>query len=433
MDTTASKRSLLKGIEKDEIWGPVFKMVAQQVEKAFYTGNLNEKYFETILEPERVLRVSIPVVMDNGEIKCFAGYRVQHSTARGPAKGGIRYHPDVTLDEIAALSAWMSFKNALVNIPFGGGKGGIKVDPSKLSHGELIRLTRRYTSGILPLIGPYRDVPAPDVNTNDMIMDVIMDTYSMFQGFTTPSIVTGKSVSLGGSVGRREATGKGVFFVTREFLKIKNKDLEKQKIAIQGFGNVGSVAALSFYDAGAKVCAVTDVSGGLFNKNGLNIQKILKLIQEKKFLKEIKGEGDFIENKDLFELDVDILVPAALERQITEKNAEKIKAFLIVEGANGPTTPEAEKILLDKGIYIIPDILANAGGVIVSYFEWVQDLQYYFWKEKEIFEKLEEILINALKEVIKKSEELKTDLRTSALIIGLSRIIDAIERRGIFP
>jgi len=433
MDTQAGKRSLLKGIEKDEIWGPVFRMVAQQVEKAFIIGNINEKYFETLLEPERVLRVSIPVVMDNGEVKCFAGYRVQHSTARGPAKGGIRFHPNVTLDEVTALSAWMSFKNALVNIPFGGGKGGVKVDPSKLSTGELIRLTRRYTSGILPLIGPYKDVPAPDVNTNQMIMDIIMDTYSMFQGFTTPSIVTGKSISLGGSLGRREATGKGVFFVTREYLRLKNKNLENMKIGVQGFGNVGSVAAMSFFEAGAKVCAVTDVSGGIYNEKGLDIRKISEEIKEKKVLKEIKGYGDFIENKEFFELPFDILIPAALERQITEENADKIKAFLIVEGANGPVTPEAEKILLDKGVSIIPDILANAGGVIVSYFEWVQDLQYYFWKEKEIFEKLGEILINALHSVFQKAEELKTDLRTSALILGISRIIDAIERRGIFP
>ncbi|MEN3045232.1 MAG: Glu/Leu/Phe/Val dehydrogenase [Candidatus Hydrothermales bacterium] len=433
MDTKTGKRSLLEGIGKDEVWGPVFKMVAQQVEKAFEIGKLNEKYFETVLEPERVLRVSIPVVMDDGSIKCFAGYRVQHSTARGPAKGGIRYHPEVTLDEVAALAAWMSFKNALVNLPFGGGKGGVKADPFLLSHGELVRLTRRYTSGILPLIGPYKDVPAPDVNTNDMIMDIIMDTYSMFQGFTTPSIVTGKSVSLGGSVGRREATGKGVFFVTKEFLKLKNKDLEKQKIAIQGFGNVGSIAALSFYEAGAKVCAVTDVSGGIYNEKGLEIKRILKLIEEKKFLKEIKGEGDFIENRELFELDVDILIPAALERQITENNASSIKAFLIVEGANGPVTPEAEDILNEKGAYILPDILANSGGVIVSYFEWVQDLQFYFWKEKEIFEKLEDILRLALNHVIERAEKLKTDFRTAALIIGISRIIDAIERRGIFP
>ncbi|MEN3047040.1 MAG: Glu/Leu/Phe/Val dehydrogenase [Candidatus Hydrothermales bacterium] len=433
MDTKTSKRSLLEEIAKDEVWGPVFKMVAQQVEKAFEVGKLNEKYFETVLEPERVLRVSIPVVMDDESIKCFAGYRVQHSTARGPAKGGIRYHPDVTLDEVAALAAWMSFKNALVNLPFGGGKGGVKVDPALLSQGELVRLTRRYTSGILPLIGPYKDVPAPDVNTNDMIMDVIMDTYSMFQGFTTPSIVTGKSVSLGGSVGRREATGKGVFFVTKEFLKLKNKDLEKQRIAIQGFGNVGSIAALSFYEAGAKVCAVTDISGGIYNEKGLDIKRILKLIEEKKFLKEIKGEGDFIENRELFGLDADILIPAAIERQITEENAPSIKAFLIVEGANGPVTPEAENILLEKGVYILPDILANSGGVIVSYFEWVQDLQYYFWKEKEIFEKLEDILRSALNHVINKAEELKTDFRTAALVIGISRIIDAIERRGIFP
>ena len=433
MDTQAGKRSLLKGIEKDEIWGPVFRMVAQQVEKAFIIGNINEKYFETLLEPERVLRVSIPVVMDNGDIKCFAGYRVQHSTARGPAKGGIRFHPNVTLDEVTALSAWMSFKNALVNIPFGGGKGGVKVEPSKLSTAELIRLTRRYTSGILPLIGPYKDVPAPDVNTNQMIMDIIMDTYSMFQGFTTPSIVTGKSISLGGSLGRREATGKGVFFVTRQYLRLKNKNLENMKIGVQGFGNVGSVAAMSFFEAGAKVCAITDVSGGIYNEKGLDIRKISEEIKEKKVLKEIKGYGDFIENKEFFELPFDILIPAALERQITEENADKIKAFLIVEGANGPVTPEAEKILLDKGVTIIPDILANAGGVIVSYFEWVQDLQYYFWKEKEIFEKLEEILTDALHSVLKKAEELKTDLRTSALILGISRIIDAIEKRGIFP
>ncbi len=433
MDTKTGKGSLLKEIEKDEVWGDVFRMVAQQVEKAFIIGNINEKYFETLLEPERVLRVSIPVVMDNGEIKCFAGYRVQHSTARGPAKGGIRYHPNVTLDEVSALAAWMSFKNALVNIPFGGGKGGIKVNPSDLSEGELIRLTRRYTSGILPLIGPYKDVPAPDVNTNQLIMDVIMDTYSMFQGFTVPSVVTGKSVSLGGSVGRREATGKGVFFVTKEYLELKNKKIENLKIGIQGFGNVGSVAALSFYSAGAKVCAITDVSGGIYNEKGLDINKILNEIKNKKFLKNIKGEGDFIENKELFELPVDVLIPAAIERQITEENADKIKAFLIVEGANGPVTPEAEKILLDKNIVIIPDILANAGGVIVSYFEWVQDLQFYFWKEEEIFEKLEEILKNALHEVIKTSENFKTDLRTSALIIGISRIIDAIEKRGIFP
>lgn len=418
---------------KDELWGPVFNQVVKQVELAFERGKLNDKYLNVVVEPERVLRVSVPVVMDNGEIKTFIGYRVQHSTARGPAKGGIRYHQDVTIDEVAALAAWMTFKTALVNIPFGGAKGGIKVNPYELSKGEITRLTRRYTSGILPLIGPYRDVPAPDVNTGEATMDIIMDTYSMFQGFTVPSIVTGKSVSLGGSLGRRESTGKGVFFVTREYLRLNNESLDDKKIVIQGFGNVGSVAALSFYETGAKVIAVSDVSGSIYNEKGLDIEELLKEIQEKKFLKEVKGKGDFITNKELLTLECDILLPCALERQITEENADDVKCKLIVEGANGPVTPEADEILEDKGIKVLPDVLSNAGGVIVSYFEWVQDLQYHFWKEKEIFEKLEDILKGALYEVLECSEKLKIKYRTAAMIIGVSRVIEAFEKRGIFP
>lgn len=418
-----------------EVCGPIYKIVLSQIERAFEVGKLNEKYLERIKYPEKVLMVNIPVLMDDGKIKSFTGYRVQHSTVRGPAKGGIRYHPDVTMDEVCALAAWMTFKNSLVNVPFGGGKGGVKVDPFKLSESEIIRLTRRYTYEILPIIGPFKDIPAPDVNTTQAIMDIIADTYSVLKGEVfVPSVVTGKSIALEGSRGRVEATGRGVFFVTREFLGMKNKSLEGIKVGIQGFGNVGSHAAIAFCEAGAKVCAITDVSGGIYNENGIDIKSVIEEIKEKKFLKNISNKyGERIENKDLWELKLDILVPAALEKQITEENADKIKAFLIVEGANGPTTPEAEKILLDKGITIIPDILANSGGVIVSYFEWVQNLQFVLWKEEEIHERLNDILVNALKETVSFSEKYKTDLRTAAFILSISRIIDVIERRGIFP
>lgn len=416
--------------------GNVFSMALEQLSSAAKKLKLDQSTYNVLSHCERALIVECPVVMDDGRIESFTGYRVQHSSARGPCKGGIRFHQDVTLDEVMALSMWMTWKCAVVNIPYGGAKGGIQVDPSKLSRDEVRRLTRRYTVSIMPIIGPHRDIPAPDVNTNAQTMSWIMDTVSMFQGSTVLDIVTGKSLDLGGSLGRREATGRGVMFNTLELLKRKNRDPKHTSVAVQGFGNVGSVSADLLHREGCKIVAVSDVTGGYYNPAGLNIPEMLEYCRtSKRNLLEGYDAPNLtkINNEQLLELDVDVLVPAALEKQISVKNADRIKAEFIVEGANGPTTPDAEKLLVQKGKYVVPDILANSGGVVVSYFEWVQSIQSFFWDEEEVNRNLKKVMVNSFKAVWDLAEKEKFDLRNAAMMIAVNRVAKALNERGIFP
>jgi glutamate dehydrogenase (NAD(P)+) len=364
----------------------------------------------------------------------FVGYRCQHSTALGPAKGGIRYHPNVTLDEVQTLAFWMTWKCSLLNLPYGGGKGGVKVDPSKLSKSELERLSRRFFFEISQFVGPHKDIPAPDVNTNPQVMAWYLDTYSMHVGYTALGVVTGKPVELGGSVGRNEATGRGVAVVAAEACKLLGKDISKAKVAVQGFGNVGSFSAKILQEEfGAKIVAVSDVSAAYYDPNGIDINDLIAYRDSNKGLIEGYPKAQRIKHEELFELDVDILVPAALENSITEENADKIKAKLIVEGANGPVTPGADKILHSKGVTIIPDILANAGGVTVSYFEWVQDLQSFFWDLDDVRNKLAKMMRAAFAEVAKTKEKYNTDFRTAAYIVAIDRVAKAVKLRGIYP
>ncbi|MEN6316070.1 MAG: Glu/Leu/Phe/Val dehydrogenase [Clostridiaceae bacterium] len=397
---------------------------------------LVENDYVILKYPERELKVSVPVEMDDGTIKVFEGYRVQHSSSRGPCKGGIRYHQDVDIDEVKALSAWMSFKCAVVNIPYGGAKGAIKVDPKQLSKAELKRLTRRYTAMILPLIGPEKDIPAPDVNTNAEIMGWIMDTYSMFKGYTVPGVVTGKPIDIGGSLGRGEATGRGVMFVTKEILHRMGMPILSTRVAVQGFGNVGGTAAKLMYREGFKIIAISDVTGGLFCKTGLNIDSILEFLKKNngKMLIDYDEAGvTHISNEELLTVDTDVLVPAAMENQINEKIAPLIKAKIVIEAANGPTTIEGDKILEKAGKIVVPDILANAGGVVVSYFEWVQNIQSLMWDEDEVNRTLEKIMIRSFNEVWDKSKEKETTLRMGAYMVAIARIVKAKKIRGVFP
>ncbi|MBC7222277.1 Glu/Leu/Phe/Val dehydrogenase [Candidatus Bipolaricaulota bacterium] len=413
-----------------------YEMFKTQVRLAGTKLGLPPDLLEVIQTPERVLEVSIPVRMDDGSIRVFTGYRVQHSSARGPCKGGIRYHPAVTLDEVKALAGWMTLKCAVVDIPLGGGKGGIVCDPFELSEGELERLTRRYTAMILPLIGPWRDIPAPDVNTNSRIMNWFMDTATALRGEPMYAIVTGKDVAVGGARGRREATGRGVMIITREVLARLGRDLRGTTVAVQGFGNVGSVAALLLHQAGAKVVGVADVSGGLYNPNGLNIPELIDYVAQspKHLIDGYSAPGvSSISREEVLFLDVDVLIPAALEGQITERNAARIRAPIIVEGANGPTTPEADVILEERGCLVVPDILANAGGVIVSYFEWVQNLQSFYWDEEETNSRLTQLMQRAFRDVWQLAQEKKVNLRLAAQMLALHRVAEAIRLRGIFP
>jgi len=413
-----------------------YEMFKTQVRLAGEKLGLSPDLLSIIETPERVLEVSIPVRMDDGHIEVFKGYRVQHSSVRGPCKGGIRYHPAVTVDEVKALAGWMTLKCAVVDIPFGGGKGGIVCDPMKLSEGELERLTRRYTAMILPLIGPNRDIPAPDVNTNAKIMNWFMDTATALRGEPMYAIVTGKDVAVGGARGRREATGRGVMIITQEVLARLGKKLEGITVAVQGFGNVGSVAALLLHEAGAKVVGVADISGGLYNPNGLNIPELMEYVARspKRLIAGYTAPGvSPIPADEVLTLDVDVLIPAALEGQITERTAKRIKAKVIVEGANGPTTPEADVILEERGRIVVPDILANAGGVVVSYFEWVQNLQYFYWDEAETNARLAQVMRRAFQDVWTMAQEKKVSLRIAAQMLALSRVAEAIRLRGIFP
>jgi glutamate dehydrogenase (NAD(P)+) len=414
-----------------ESGGSIFDAMLQEFDGAARLLGLDQGLWKVLTHPKRQIAVSCPIQMDNGEIEVFTGYRVQYNITLGPAKGGIRYHPNVTLDEVTALAAWMTWKCAVAHIPFGGGKGGIIVDPNRLSRRELEALTRRYIAEIVDAIGPEKDVPAPDVNTNDQIMAWVMDTYSMHVGHTATAVVTGKPIEMGGSLGRREATGRGVMIVTREAAKHLGFDIKGATVAVQGFGNVGSVSADLLAKLGAKIVAVTDWKGGVYNDKGLDIPKMLDYAKQHKTIEGFPG-GEHIENAKLFGLEVDVLVPAALENQITGENAGSIKARMISEGANGPTTPEAHKILHDRGIFVIPDILANAGGVTTSYFEWVQDRHGYFWEEEEVNRRLEAKMCEAFKDVLETSIRYKTDLRTAAYIVAINRVATVTKMRGMY-
>ncbi len=401
------------------------------VAKEIGLGENITKYLKRI---ERSLIVSIPIKMDDGRLEIFEGYRVHHSTVRGPGKGGLRYANNVYLDEVKALATWMTWKCSLLNLPLGGAKGGIRVDPSRLSKNELERLTRRYTSEIINIIGPDIDIPAPDVNTNPQVMAWIMDTYSMNKGRSIPGVVTGKPIEIGGSVGRETATGMGLYYVLKAMCKKLNLELKSQKIVIQGFGNVGGNIAELLHKEGCTIIAVSDISGGFLFPYGLEIDLLLDWTRKGNLLKDYKDERyKLIANEELLIIDCDILIPAALENQITKNNVGKLKCKIVLEGANGPTTPKADEILFNRGIYIIPDILANAGGVCVSYFEYVQDIHAYFWDLDRINSELKKIILNAFEEVYKISKERKVSLRTAAYIIAVSRIVKAIELRGIFP
>jgi glutamate dehydrogenase (NAD(P)+) len=395
----------------------------------------DEHDYITVKYPERELKVSIPVKMDDGTIQVFEGYRVQHSGLRGPYKGGIRYHEHVDMDETKALAAWMTLKCAVANVPYGGAKGAVRVDPSKLSRGELERLTRAYTAAIMPILGPEIDIPAPDVNTNAEIMGWIMDTYSKSKGYSVPGVVTGKPVELGGSLGRAAATGRGVMYTAHNLMNVLGMKPEETKVAVQGMGNVGATSALLMHQLGCKVVAVSDVSGGIICEDGLDIPAIVEFINHKRrLLKDYKNDKvRFISNEEVLTADVDMLIPAALQNQITEPIARKLKAKVIVEGANGPTTADADKILNERGIIAAPDILANAGGVIVSYFEWVQNIQNLYWDEDEVNRNLERIMNRAFEEVYALSQEKKVSLRLAANMIALKRIVAVQKIRGIFP
>jgi glutamate dehydrogenase (NAD(P)+) len=387
-------------------------------------------------QAERELTVSIPVVMDDGHVKVFTGYRVQHSSARGPCKGGIRYHPDVDLAEVRALAALMTLKCAVVDIPYGGAKGGVICDPSQMSEDELCRMTRRFAAMIMPIIGSKRDIPAPDVNTNAQTMAWIADTVSALRGQTTMEIVTGKPIALGGSLGRKEATGRGVAIATRELLQRTGRKLEHTTVAVQGYGNVGSYAATILDLMGCKVIAVSDISGGIFKPDGLDIGSVNGHVAShpKHLLEGYEGRGiSQISNEELLTLDVDVLIPAALEHQLHAGNANRVRARMIVEGANGPTTPEADEILQARNVIVVPDILANAGGVVVSYFEWVQDLQYYFWNEEEVNCNLEKIMVRSFNQVWDYSQAQKVPLRMGAYMLAVEKVATAIQNRGMFP
>ncbi|HDI11149.1 MAG TPA: Glu/Leu/Phe/Val dehydrogenase [Candidatus Acetothermia bacterium] len=413
-----------------------YEMFQAQVDLVGGRLGLPDDLVDLLKRPERVLEVSIPVRMDDGRIRVFQGYRVQHSSARGPCKGGIRYHPQVTVDEVKALAGWMTWKCAVVDIPFGGAKGGIICDPMCLSVGELERLTRRYTAMILPLIGPRHDIPAPDVNTGAREMNWLMDTVSALRGEPMQAVVTGKDIALGGARGRREATGRGVAIITQEILERLGRKVQGTTVAVQGFGNVGSVAALLLHQAGARVVGVSDVSGAFYCEQGLDIPELVEYAQHSphRLLAGYSAPGvQEIPKEELLTLDVDVLIPAALEGQITEQNAGRIRARIVVEGANGPTTPEADVILEERGVTVVPDILANAGGVVVSYFEWVQNLQCFYWDEEETNARLARVMRRAFQEVWDYARHRETSLRIAALMLGIERVVQAIRLRGIFP
>lgn len=405
-----------------------------QLEAAARILGLQKDDYEAIKYPERELTVNFPVIMDDNSVRMFTGFRVQHCSSRGPCKGGIRYHPSVEMDEVRALSAWMTFKCALVNIPYGGAKGGVTCNPDELSENELRRLTRRYTSMILPLISPERDIPAPDVNTNGKVMGWIMDTYSMFQGYAVPGVVTGKPLEIGGSLGRVEATGRGVMFMFREMAHSLGMDLTRTTVAIQGFGNVGATAAKLIHAMGAKVVAVSDVTGGYTNADGLDIPSMVSYASEHHGLGGYEADNvRHLTQQELLTLNVDFLIPAAMENQITTELADQIRAKVIVEAANGPIAFEADHLLSERGVLIVPDIMANAGGVVCSYFEWVQNIQSLMWNEQEVNAALEKIMLNAFADVKSMASGKEITMRQAAYCIALQRIASAKKIRGVFP
>ncbi|RME10921.1 MAG: Glu/Leu/Phe/Val dehydrogenase [Ardenticatenia bacterium] len=404
----------------------------EQFDKALHHLDVPASIAEFLRYPKRELTVNFPVRMDDGSVRIITGYRVHHNTVRGPTKGGIRYHQDVTLDEVRALAMWMTWKCAVVNIPYGGAKGGIVVDPYQLSQRELENLTRRYTTEITMLIGPDSDIPAPDVGTNAQVMAWLMDTYSILHGHSVPAVVTGKPLTIGGSLGRNQATGVGVMYVTREAMRRVGIPIEGARVVVQGFGNVGSNAALAMHEQGAKVIAVSDVHGGIYNPNGLDIPALIRHVLETRNVT-TWPDGDVITNEELLTLECEVLIPAALENQITSENAHEIKAKIVAEGANGPTTPRADEILRERGILVVPDILCNAGGVTVSYFEWVQGLQSFFWDEEEVLKRLERIMVRAFDDVWNMAEAKGVDLRIAATVLAINRVAEATAMRGIYP
>ena len=409
-----------------------FAMAQQQLGKVAQLINLPPDVHSVLAVPKRELTVHFPVRMRDDSVQMFTGYRVHHNLTRGPAKGGIRYHPQTDIDEVRALAFWMTIKCAVVNIPFGGAKGGVVCDPYQLNVKELEALTRRYTAEIAILLGPDKDIPAPDMGTNGQVMAWILDTYSSLQGSTVPAVVTGKPISVGGSEGRLEATGSGVVTITREIIRTLQMQLPGCTVSIQGYGNVGSVAAVLFHLAGAKVEAVSDVNGGIYRKGGIDILALQQYVERAKTVVGFPG-AESIPAANVLTIPVDILVPAAMQHQITKENAHQIQAKVIVEGANGPTTPDADTILQSRGITVVPDVLANAGGVTVSYFEWVQGLQSFFWTESEVNTRLEQILIRSMNQVIRKATEYNVDLRMGAYILGVGRVSDAIKAMGFYP
>ena len=407
------------------------EMAVQQFDVAANKLGVDPNLASRLRRPDRAMIVSVPTRMDDGRVHVFTGYRVQHNDVLGPFKGGVRYHPAVNLGEVSALAMWMTWKCSLVGLPLGGAKGGIACDPAELSRHELQSMTRRFTAEILNFIGPDVDVPAPDMGTNEQVMAWMMDTYSQHKGHAVPEIVTGKPVAIGGTLGRREATGRGVVYTIIEAAKHLSIDLAKCTAVVQGFGNVGSVAAKELTDIGVKVVGIADRTGGFVDTQGLPVDKLLEVANKNHSL-EGCPYGDKISNAELLELKCDILVPAAMEMQITKNNAGRVHCRLLAEGANGPTTPDADAILRDKGIFLIPDILANAGGVVVSYFEWVQDLQNFFWTEDEVNKKLRDILVKAFHEVLDMSQKQKVDMRMAALMIGIERVTKAMLWRGLY-
>ncbi len=416
-----------------ELDTPTFRLAVAQFDQAADAMELDHNLRERLKLPERSLIVSVPIRMDDGRVEVYTGYRVQHDSSRGPTKGGIRYHPDVNLGEVAALAMWMTWKCALADLPYGGAKGGVAIAPKQLSRSELERLTRRYTAEIFPLIGPEKDVPAPDVGTDAQVMAWIMDTYSQQVGYSVPGVVTGKPLSIGGSLGREEATGRGVVYVTIEALRHLKLDIRNTTVAIQGFGNVGSHTARIMQESGTRVIAVSDVNGGIHNSSGLDIPELLTRYKTRgQTLRDTKL-GDWLSNDELLQLDCTVLVPAALSEVITERNAAKLRCRILAEGANGPTTLDADRILEDQGIFIIPDILANSGGVIVSYFEWVQDVQRFFWKATDIQERLQDILTSAFHRTLQFSLSKKTSMRMAALMSGIDKVAQAHLHRGLYP
>jgi glutamate dehydrogenase (NAD(P)+) len=408
-----------------------FESMMERFDRAAKLLDLNPDLYAVMRVPNRELKVYIPVRMDSGRIQVFEGYRVQHNFARGPAKGGIRYAPDVTIEEVRALAAWMTWKCAVVNVPFGGGKGGVVCDPHQMSIGELERMTRRYAAELIDFIGPEKDVPAPDMNTNEQTMAWIMDTYSMHARHTVNAVVTGKPVDLGGSKGRREATGRGILFVVNEAIKRFGMTPPQTRVVVQGSGNVGGIGAELMHQAGYKVVAISDVNGGIYNPEGIDIPAALKHLYATRSFEDYPNV-ERVSNKALLEIDCDVLVPAATENQITSENADRIKCKILAEGANGPTTAAADKVLQQKGIFVIPDILANAGGVTVSYFEWVQDRMGYFWKEEVVIERLQDIMVASFNELVKYADRHGVDTRTAAYMLAIDRVAYDTRMRGIY-